>query len=86
MEVVLVLNCPFCEVLESLNPQIDQFENHPPTMSSAYYSPLVSDDLIWEVARMFLSPNIPGEGSAVRWGGEGGGLGGQDWMGWGWEG
>lgn len=22
-------------------------------MSSAYYSPLVSDDLIWEVARMF---------------------------------
>lgn len=61
-------------------------------MSSAYYSPLVSDDLIWEVARMFFPsrmnvPALVGEGreGAVRLGKGGRGIvGRQDWMGWGW--
>lgn len=41
-------------------------------MSSAYYSPIVSDDLIWEVARMFLPqcPNVLGEGEVLSAGGE----------------
>lgn len=47
-------------------------------MSSAYYSPIVSDDLIWEVARTFL-PRMSWEGEVLSaWGGREGG--------WGWDG
>lgn len=35
-------------------------------MSSAYYSPLVSADLIWEVTRMYFDRPGPG----LFWGGE----------------